>query len=95
MVRLWVHEIARVFADRLNDENDVGKLFDSIYMTTRENLKEDLFVCFKTYFPENAGSDIQAMTRSAVMMTEVIKFSDLLDSDKKQAVRGYDELAHE
>ena len=28
LVRLWVHECGRVFADRLNDDKDVEKLFD-------------------------------------------------------------------
>ena len=28
LVRLWVHECGRIFSDRLNDDNDVQKLFD-------------------------------------------------------------------
>ena len=52
LVRLWVHECGRVFSDRLNDKEDVQKLFDQLYSSCRDYLKEDLFTCLKTIIPE-------------------------------------------
>jgi len=52
MVRLWVHECARVFSDRLNDEADVAKLFDQMYNSCRDFIKEDIFTCFRAVIPD-------------------------------------------
>jgi len=46
MKRLWVHEILRVFADRLIDDIDLSWLTQQIRMTLREYVgiaMEDLF----------------------------------------------------
>lgn len=40
MVRLWVHEVFRVFYDRLTDDADRSWLFDLIRKLTKEELKE-------------------------------------------------------
>ena len=93
MVRLWVHECGRVFSDRLNDENDVQKLFDQMSNSCRDFIKEDMFTCMKEALPEQFTLDHPNIERSTVMMKEMIKFSDLLDGSSQHAnARGYDEL---
>eukprot|EP00055_Hartaetosiga_balthica_P018142 m.129163 g.129163 ORF g.129163 m.129163 type:complete len:2586 (+) comp9459_c1_seq4:2-7759(+) len=46
VVRLWVHEIYRVFYDRLVDDGDRAMLFDAMKQTCKEQFKVD----FKTLF---------------------------------------------
>jgi dynein heavy chain len=41
-LRLWVHEVARVFSDRLTDEDDQRKLFTKLGSAAREKIREDL-----------------------------------------------------
>lgn len=46
MKRLWVHEILRVFGDRLIDEIDISWLIQQIDMTLKKRMEvpmEDLF----------------------------------------------------
>ena len=99
LVRLWVHECGRVFSDRLNDDNDVQKLFDQLYTSCRDYLREDLYVCLKAIIPEKIYSEATAaninMERLPNMMQEYVKFSDLLDPAKTSNFRGYDEIDYE
>jgi len=41
-VRLWVHEVARVFSDRLTSEDDQKALYSFLSQAAREKLREDL-----------------------------------------------------
>ena len=82
-MRLFVHECGRVFSDRLNDEQDVQKLFDQLYVSCRDYLKEDLFTCLKDVIPERLFEDKPNFERSQDMMTEYLRFSDLLDQSKQ------------
>jgi hypothetical protein len=41
-MRLWVHEVARVFSDRLTDEDDQRKLFNKLGSAAREKIRDDL-----------------------------------------------------
>ena len=93
MVRLWVHENARVFSDRLNDDADVNKLFEQLYASCRDFLKEDLYVCLKGCIPEAVLNERYDLERQPTMMTEFIKFSDVLD--KSTTNRCYDEITYE
>ena len=40
MIRLWIHEVFRVFYDRLTDDKDRAWLFELIKKLTKEEFKE-------------------------------------------------------
>lgn len=41
MIRLWVHEVFRVFYDRLTDDDDRAWLFEVIKRLVKEEFKEN------------------------------------------------------
>lgn len=47
MVRLWVHEVFRVFYDRLTDDKDRAWLFEIIKKLVKEELKENFDSVFE------------------------------------------------
>ena len=51
MIRLWVHECGRVFADRLNDEADVQKLYEYLDITGQEIFKEYFYKAIEDVAP--------------------------------------------
>ena len=46
-LRLWVHEVYRVFYDRLVDDKDRAWLHSSLKKVTKEHFKEDFDAMFK------------------------------------------------
>ena len=42
LIRLWIHEVYRVFYDRLIDNNDRVMFFDTIKETTKHHFKKDM-----------------------------------------------------
>lgn len=42
VLRLWVHEVARVFSDRLISETDQSILYSRLSIASRDKIKEDL-----------------------------------------------------
>lgn len=68
-VRLWVHEVARVFSDRLTSEDDQRALFDRLAFATREKLREDLQGALRPDFGE-AEEGWSIMTKR-ILFTEL------------------------
>jgi dynein heavy chain, axonemal len=94
LVRLWVHENARVFSDRLSETEDRDKLFYHLSVACREFLREDLFIHLKGYLPEEVllNGTQSNPEKDLKMMTETVRFSDLLDGNGDAATRNYDEI---
>lgn len=80
LVRLWVHECGRVFSDRLNDSTDIDKFFNQLYNSSRDCIKEDMFTCLKEIIPEKHYAENVNMERNPIMMSEYLKFTDLVDN---------------
>lgn len=83
-IRLWVHEILRVFGDRLIDINDRVWLF--------ENIKETVFDVFKETFdhifedlPKFNGQLTEESMKSLI-------FGNFMDVDAIQEERKYEEI---
>ena len=41
-LRLWMHEVGRVFGDRLISEQDKTELYNRIFIATRDKIKDDM-----------------------------------------------------
>lgn len=54
MKRLWVHEILRVFGDRLVNEFDIGWLIQQINITLKERMQVLMEDLFEDLLPEKA-----------------------------------------
>ncbi|XP_049773091.1 dynein axonemal heavy chain 7 [Schistocerca cancellata] len=52
MKRLWVHEVLRVYYDRLVDDADRDWIFDTLHDVVAEHLNEDLDKMFKHLLPK-------------------------------------------
>jgi hypothetical protein len=52
MKRLWVHEILRVFADRLIDDVDLNWLIKQIGMTLKKHIEVSLEDLFEDLLPK-------------------------------------------
>ena len=64
LVRLWVHEIARVFTDRLICEEDQLKVYERLFTASRNYIKEDLSSALKDFVTPNlkeSGKPIEKM----------------------------------
>jgi len=81
LMRLWVHEVYRVFYDRLVDEKDRVKFFQLMSATTLE--------CFKTDVPKLLGHLGDGKTVTDADMRNLM-FGDYMDP--KADPRVYDEI---
>lgn len=52
MKRLWVHEILRVFGDRLVDETDINWLIQQIDVTLKERMEVPMEELFEDLLPK-------------------------------------------
>ena len=60
MKRLWVHEILRVFGDRLIDETDIGWLIEQLHKTVKQHMDAD----FDDLFHDLASSPKKRVVKS-------------------------------
>ena len=75
LVRLWIHENARVFGDRLISDIDVKMLFDHLDSTSKDKFREDIFTHIKAKIPNDYFPEVYEPERQVSMMTHHIKFS--------------------
>ena len=62
--RLWVHEVFRVYYDRLVDDNDRKWLFDFVVTVTKDTLKDNFHTLFSTLDTDQSGSINEDKLRS-------------------------------
>lgn len=58
MKRLWVHEVLRVFGDRLTDDNDLEWLIKQLRVTLKDRMEVDMDSMFQDLF------QVEAVARS-------------------------------
>lgn len=56
MKRLWVHEILRVFGDRLIDETDIKWLVNQVANTLKERMEVSIEELFEDLLPKKGDA---------------------------------------
>lgn len=74
VLRLWVHEIARVFSDRLVTEEDQNLLYQKLFYAARDKGKEDLSSALKVAFDDKKVS----VEIEKEIMTKLLIFGDVM-----------------
>lgn len=92
LVRLWVHEIARVFTDRLSSREDQTKVYKQLAESCRVHIKEDFVVCLKSCLTQEQVEMGAIVENTIEIMTDQIRFTDLLDPGKRLETREYEEI---
>ncbi|VVD03486.1 unnamed protein product [Leptidea sinapis] len=82
--RLWVHEIMRVFYDRLVDENDRNWFFDMLKRCTKDCMRDTFESALDTYQDER-GEVTQENIKQMM-------FGCYLDTDSVEGERKYEEM---
>lgn len=83
-IRVWVHEILRVFYDRLVDDDDRNWFFEVLKKTTKDFMKDTF---------ENALDDYQAKNGEVTRDTiKTMMFGCYLDTDSLEGERRYEEM---
>lgn len=83
-LRLWVHEVSRVFGDRLVDEEDSKWLFENMRDTIEKNLKEN----FNGIFDDLPKFDDKLTEESL----KFLMFGNFMDPDAVGDDRKYEEI---
>ncbi|XP_051173104.1 dynein axonemal heavy chain 7-like isoform X2 [Leptopilina boulardi] len=83
MKRLWVHEVLRVFGDRLVDQSDLNWLIKQLHITVKEQMETDMNIMFEDLLQDNKKSVSDDELRRLV-------FCDF--TDPKADVRLYQEV---
>ncbi|XP_051171696.1 dynein axonemal heavy chain 7-like, partial [Leptopilina boulardi] len=83
MKRLWVHEVLRVFGDRLVDQSDLNWLIKQLHTTVKEQMETDMNIMFEDLLQDNKKSVSDDELRRLV-------FCDF--TDPKADVRLYQEV---
>ncbi|XP_063405511.1 dynein axonemal heavy chain 12-like isoform X3 [Mytilus trossulus] len=92
MMRLWVHEVMRVFYDRLTDDADRSWLFKTTQNAVKDYFKES----FDSLFEHLAGGGSGEGKRSDTEVKEddlrSLMFGDYMNPDAEAEERVYDEV---
>lgn len=62
MKRLWVHEVLRVFGDRLVDQTDLNWLIKQLHITVKEQMETDMNIMFEDLLQGTEKSVIRKLT---------------------------------
>ncbi|EFN74153.1 Dynein heavy chain 7, axonemal [Camponotus floridanus] len=84
-IRLWVHEILRVFNDRMLDENDKEWLFLKIRDAVKNNFKDSYETAFD-YLPKYENNQITKDSFDDLM------FGNFMDTQKSGKCKRYEEI---
>ncbi|GIY94938.1 dynein heavy chain 7, axonemal [Caerostris extrusa] len=85
LIRLWVHEIYRVFYDRLTDPEDCNWLFEQIRVTTELEFKENFNSLFRHICTSKEGKVLEDDMRN-------LMFGTYMNYEESPADRLYDEM---
>ena len=89
MKRLWVHEVLRVYGDRLVDESDTAWLIEQIRKTLSERMEEDMNELFSDF----ADDQTTQITETHLRNLLYCDFQHPLDDNKRyMEVEDMDEL---
>lgn len=83
-IRVWVHEIMRVFYDRLVDESDRIWFFGILRKVTRDFMKDSFESALDPYLNENEEVTPETIKR--------MMFGCYLDTDSPEGERRYEEM---
>ncbi|CAH1959988.1 unnamed protein product [Acanthoscelides obtectus] len=84
-VKIWVHEVLRVFYDRLIEEKDKDWLFDKMKTVTKDNFREYFEQVFDN-FPKNQDGLIERDQMKNLM------FGTYFDQDSEEDQRRYEQV---
>ena len=98
LIRMWVHEIGRVFSDRLISYGDQQRLFQQLHVSARNKLPENFGLALRTLIPEE--DPLREQETEEILpeedfrtMTDWITFTDILDKEESSRdLRSYDEI---
>ena len=77
MIRLWVHEVSRVFSDRLTSNEDQSALFDKLRAATRQTIREDLIATLRADYGAMAGEP--SIMQNGILFTDISAGAGHLD----------------
>jgi dynein heavy chain len=88
VLRLWVHEIGRVFSDRLVSEEDQSILYGRLFSACRDKVREELSTAIKVAYDEKK----YRVDGNKEMMSKHIIFGDVMGDGVSTHDRHYDEI---
>jgi len=87
LIRLFIHEISRVFMDRLITEPDKQTVFTFLHKVVREKLREDLKAALGEIIPSTVKIDLNTQPEAL----KYIVFTDAMSEGISAYERQYDE----
>mmetsp|Transcript_43568 Transcript_43568/g.42036 ORF Transcript_43568/g.42036 Transcript_43568/m.42036 type:complete len:308 (+) Transcript_43568:85-1008(+) len=87
VLRGWVHEIGRVFGDRMINDEDQNALYQRMFPACRDKVREDLGAAFKNVFEERFFK-----SEGKEIMMKHIMFGDVIGDGISTYDRNYDEI---